>query len=130
LQLGFFPETEYGAALDQCASLLLPYRVQQYAFLSSGKLIDALRHGCFPVVPAGTWLAETLQQLNYGLVVGHDEWPAVPARLAALDLPALWTHRLPAIREFLSRFTASALLNSLTAPVTPAPAQSSAFPAP
>ncbi len=128
LQLGFFPEAEYHASLDRCASLLLPYRPQQYAFLSSGKLIDALRHGCLPIVPANTWLAETVRQLDYGLVVAPQYWGAVPACLAVLDLPALWARRRAAVREFLGRFTAACLLDSLAAPVARGPFEASGHP--
>jgi hypothetical protein len=113
LHIGFWTEAEYAAALASCSCLLLPYTPAPYALLSSGKLIDALRHGCFPVVPANTWLADTVNALGYGLVVNDGDWPTVPAHLAILDLPALWAQRQARVRDFLSQFTARACLDSL-----------------
>ncbi len=114
LRLGFMSVDQYAAALDLCSAILLPYASGQYAMISSGKLIDALTHACFPVVPANTWLAEIVQTIGYGLVVSENDWPLVPARLAALNLPALWALHQARVREFVSQFTASHLLTELS----------------
>jgi glycosyltransferase involved in cell wall biosynthesis len=114
LHLGFLSDARYAALLDSCSSLLLPYNSSSYSLISSGKLIDAFRHGCFPVVPAHTWLAETVQSLGYGLVVQPGDWSSVPDRLAALDLPALWSRHQPAVSAFIAQFTARQLLTELT----------------
>jgi glycosyltransferase involved in cell wall biosynthesis len=113
LHLGYLPDDQYAAALDRCACVLLPYSPKLYAMISSARLIDALCHGCLPVVPDHTWLAEVVQQVDYGLVVSPAEWSGVPARLAALDLPALWTARREHVRDFLAQFTARAFIDTL-----------------
>ncbi|MGA2052896.1 MAG: hypothetical protein ABSH19_06265 [Opitutales bacterium] len=113
LHVGFWTEVQYSAALASCSCLLLPYTAAPYTLISSGKLIDALRHACLPVVPVGTWLAEVVQQLGYGLVVAEGDWPGVPARLANLDLPSLWAQRQARVRDFLSSFTARTCLDTL-----------------
>jgi hypothetical protein len=112
---GYWADGEYAAALARCAALLFPYDRPHYMMVSSGKLIDALRHACFPVVPAGTWLAETVQEVDYGLIVQEQDWPGVPRQLATLDLPALWNTRRLRVRDFLQQFTAPSLLASLSA---------------
>jgi hypothetical protein len=112
---GYWADGEYAAALARCAALLFPYDRPPYAMVSSGKLIDALRHACFPVVPAGTWLAEAVQEVGYGLVVQEQDWPEVPRQLATLDFPALWSDRRLRVRDFLQQFTAANLVASLSA---------------
>jgi hypothetical protein len=114
LRLGFMSEDQYFDALGRCSAILLPYASGPYAMISSGKLIDALVKACFPVVPANTWLAEIVQTTGYGLVVAESDWPLVPARLAALDLPALWHEHQARVREFVSQFTARHLLDELS----------------
>jgi hypothetical protein len=113
LHLGFLPLPEFSAVLGRCSSLLLPYHAASYALLSSGKLILALCYGCYPVVPADTWLAEVVRELDYGLVAAEGEWLDVPRRLAALDFPQLWELRRERVRAFLEQFTARSLLASL-----------------
>jgi hypothetical protein len=113
---GHLDPVQFSAAMARCASVLLPYRARDYAYISSAKLILALGHGCFPIVPAGTWLDEIVREAGYGLAVAEREWPEVPRRLAALDLPALWAARRERVRELVSRYTPGALLDWLCQP--------------
>ncbi|MGA2052897.1 MAG: hypothetical protein ABSH19_06270 [Opitutales bacterium] len=113
LHFGYLPDDEYAVALDRSASVLLPYSPAFYAMISSARVIDALCHGCLPVVPARTWLAEVVQQVDFGLIVNDSDWPGVPARLASLDFAALWAARREPIRAFLAQFTARAFLDTL-----------------
>jgi hypothetical protein len=116
LCLGYWPDDEYAAALDRCSALLLPYNPNLYAVLSSARLIDALCHGCFPVVPANTWLAEVVRTVDYGLIIEDAQWFHVPAHLTTLDFPALWAARRERVLSYLQQYTAAAFLDTLSRP--------------
>lgn len=117
---GYSSDEQYAANLASCACLLLPYDADDYAYLSSAKIIDALRHGCFPIVPANTWLAEIVRRAGYGLMIEKGQWLDVPATVAKLDLPALWSQRRSAILALAEQFTADHFLSTIEQTSPPA----------
>jgi len=120
MRLGYLPEDEYAAALDRCSTVLLPYSPSHYAMVSSAKAIDALAHGCFPIVPANTWLADIVRRAGYGLIVENGRWLDVPAAVAKLDLPSLWSERRSAVFALIQQFTAAHFLDALEQSSPPA----------
>lgn len=110
---GYSSDEQYAANLASCACLLLPYDADDYAYLSSAKVIDALRHGCFPIVPADTWPAEIVRRAGYGLIVQKGQWLDAPAAVAKLDLPSLWSERRSTVLALIQQFTAAHFLTAL-----------------
>jgi len=117
---GYYPPNKFSAAVAQCAGIFLPYDTDDYAFLSSAKIIDALRQGCFPIVPAHTWPAEIVRRAGYGLIVEKGPWLDAPAAVAQLDLPALWSQRRSAILALIEQFTAAHFLSAIEQASPPA----------
>ena len=91
---------QYQAILEECDTLLLPYRRAQYHARLSGVAIEAFRRGIPCICFSDTWIAGAMERWGGGIAVAEESAEALAG----------------AIRQMLSRYGHFASLASARAP--------------